>query len=706
MRISSVALTTFLCLVFSLNIYGVTYDAIVASDGSGKYKTIQAALDAAPSNSSKRWVIFIKSGTYKEMINVASGKNKITLIGDCNVKVTFDRAINDIDPSTGKVYTVKNSATAYVYGSEFYANNITFENTAGPTAGQALAIYIRADKAVFVKCRFIGNQDTFYGHFVRMYLYNCYIEGTVDFIYGESTMWFESCQLHAKGSCITAANTEPFAEFGMVFNKCTITGTKTKNALLGRTWGPYAATAFLNCSMGDIIKPEGWSDFGDSKNRATARYAEYNNTGSSASTQNRVSWSKVLSSSEASKYTLLNVMKKTYAASPTVDNWNPQLVVDLYPLDPCNTSTDKKTLSISVAQGEGNVTPQSGNYNEGESVTVTATPAPGWLFDRWGGDLSGNTNPATVTMTGNKTISSYFVQDTRNRYTITTLAAPGGSITQTPEGSSLVEGTNVTITAAPVKGWSFSRWTGDHTGTNVTFSIPSLSGNVSVSAAFLPVDKFTYQAENGVMQDAVLETKNAGFTGESYVNISAVNGSFIQIPVYVDEAGLRPVLITFANGSGAARQFSVSINGIQQIASVNFEPTANWTTWESKPISLTLPQGASIITLATINGQDGPNIDKLTIDQAVTAVTPQGKEGCSFTFYDSSLKSLLVQLPVSKNLKLSVFSLSGKKILSKTLLINAGTKKVRIPLIGLNHGMYLIKFEYNGKLKTEYIYLL
>ena len=313
--------TRLLLLVLGLaviaNSFAVTYNAVVAKDGSGNYKTIQAALNAAPSNSSSRWVIFIKDGTYTEMINVASGKDKITLLGDCNVKVTFNRAVNDIDPATGKVYTVKASATAYVYGKEFYASNIAFENSAGPTKGQALAIYVRADKAVFVNCRFLGDQDTFYGHMVRMYFYNCYFEGTVDFIYGEFTGWFEKCQLYAKKSVLTAANTEPFVTYGYVFNNCTITGTKANNTLLGRTWGPYAATTFMNCSISDAIKAEGWGDFGDANNQKTARYAEYNNTGAGASLTGRVSWSKKLTASEASKITMLNVLKTTYASSPS-----------------------------------------------------------------------------------------------------------------------------------------------------------------------------------------------------------------------------------------------------------------------------------------------------------------------------------------------------------------------------------------------------
>jgi hypothetical protein len=90
-------------------------------------------------------------------------------------------------------------------------------------------------------------------------------------------------------------------------------------------------------------------------------------------------------------------------------------------------------------------------------------------------------------------------------------ALPGGTITQTPEGSSLPEGTLVTLTAIPNNGWKFSGWSGDYTGTDAAYVISSLNKNNSVTASFLPLDKFVYQAEDGILNEAILETKNADF---------------------------------------------------------------------------------------------------------------------------------------------------------------------------------------------------
>ncbi len=307
-----------------------SYNAIVAKDGSGNYSTVQAAFDAAPSNGSARWVIYVKNGTYKEMLSLASGKNNITIIGQSNTGtiLTYDNYASKINPSTGAEYGTSGSASTFIYGSGFYACNVTFQNSAG-TVGQALAINVRGDKAVFKNCRFVGNQDTFYGHNCRQYFYDCYFEGTTDFIFGPSIAFFESCRIYTKGgSAITAASTESYVPYGYVFNRCTVTGTGTSITDLGRPWRPYASVAFMNSSLSSAIKPTGWNDWGDSANQATARFAEYANTGDGSNMSGRPAWIKRLSASEASNYNVSNVLKGTYASPQVIDNWNPQTVID------------------------------------------------------------------------------------------------------------------------------------------------------------------------------------------------------------------------------------------------------------------------------------------------------------------------------------------------------------------------------------------
>lgn len=328
-----------LCLIVSQSLFAQTskskkskYNFVVAHDGSGDYKTVQEAFDAVPKLKQDRTVIFVKNGIYKEVVTLEADKNNVTLIGEDVEKViiTYDNYSSKINPVTNKGYGTSNSSTCFIIGTGFYAKNITFENASGPV-GQALAINIQGDKAIFKNCKFLGFQDTMYGADGRQYFKDCYIEGSTDFIFGSSTAFFDNCTLHTKGgSAITAASTKEFVNFGYVFSNCKITGTGKNITTLGRPWRPYAAVAFINTQMSDAIKPAGWNNWGKTENEATARYSEYNSSGVGTYPNERVKWMKNLTSNQAKLYTIKNVLKTTYANPPVVDNWNPNEVIDLY----------------------------------------------------------------------------------------------------------------------------------------------------------------------------------------------------------------------------------------------------------------------------------------------------------------------------------------------------------------------------------------
>jgi len=310
----------------------VTYNIVVAKDGSGNYSTVQQAFNAVPSNSSSRTVIYIKNGTYKEVLTLESTKKNVTIIGESvnGVKLTYDNYASKINPSTGAAYGTSGSSSTFIRAEGFYAVNITFENSSGPV-GQALAIYIAGDKAVFNNCRFLGRQDTYYGGNCRQYLKNCYLEGTTDFIFGSSTAVFESCKLYSYGgSAITAASTESYVQYGLVFLKCNITGATGAKTDLGRPWRPYAAVSFQNTAMTSVINATGWNNWGNSANEATARFSEYQNNGAGATTiASRPAWIKRLNSTEAASYTITNILKTTYTNPVTTDNWNPLNVISV-----------------------------------------------------------------------------------------------------------------------------------------------------------------------------------------------------------------------------------------------------------------------------------------------------------------------------------------------------------------------------------------
>ncbi len=263
----------------------------------------------------ERITIRIKPGTYKEKIEVHSWTTRVSLIGE-NAEttiLTFGDYSGKDGINTFTSYTVK------VMGNDFYAENITFENSAGPV-GQAVALHVEADRCMFRNCRFVGNQDTMYaaGEGSRRYFVNCYIEGTTDFIFGAATAVFEDCKIHVKkNSYITAASTPQGRPYGYVFIHCDLTAEPdAAKVYLGRPWRNYARTVFIRSTLSAHILPEGWHNWSKPDAEKTVLYAEYKNTGPGASTAQRVAWSHQLTEAEASAYTVKNILKGN-------DQWDP-----------------------------------------------------------------------------------------------------------------------------------------------------------------------------------------------------------------------------------------------------------------------------------------------------------------------------------------------------------------------------------------------
>jgi pectinesterase len=285
----------------------------VAQDGSGNFKTVQAAFDAVPKNNKKKITILIKKGVYKEKLYLDSTKRFVTLVGEDQFQtiLTYDDHTGKVSPKGDTINTYTSSSFLEA-ADDFAARNITFQNDAGFTAGQAVAIQILGDRVKFEDCRFVGNQDILFPSRTdtRQFFLHCYIEGTTDFIFGPSTAWFEGCHIHSKkNSHVTAASTPKEKGFGYVFNNCVLTGDSTlHNVSLGRPWRPYASVTYLHCYIGQHIRPQGWSNWNTTEDSKTARYAEYKNYGPGAGTAMRLSWTKQLTEDEAKKITLKNVM--------------------------------------------------------------------------------------------------------------------------------------------------------------------------------------------------------------------------------------------------------------------------------------------------------------------------------------------------------------------------------------------------------------
>ena len=281
----------------------------VAADGSGDFKSVQAAVDAAPANSPERIVIHVKPGTYKERIRIGKDKPRLTLRGDWAPRtlLTYDLAATKVIPPATRPVGTSDSYSTLVEADDFIAENLTFENSAGEV-GQAVALRTTGQRQAFYNCRMLGWQDTLRVEKGRSYFRDCYIEGRVDFIFGKAVAAFEDCHIHSKnGGFVTAAATPEDKPFGYLFLRCKLTGEGAK-ALLGRPWRPYAAAAFINCEIGDHIGAVGWNNWGKTSNEQTARFVEFGNTGPGADPSKRVPWAKQLSADEAKRYTVENVL--------------------------------------------------------------------------------------------------------------------------------------------------------------------------------------------------------------------------------------------------------------------------------------------------------------------------------------------------------------------------------------------------------------
>ncbi|MEO6253937.1 MAG: pectinesterase family protein [Ferruginibacter sp.] len=282
------------------------YVFTVAKDGSGDYKYIQDAIDAMRVYPLASITLHIKNGVYTEKIELPADNTDVIFIGE-----SVDKTIINFNDYSGRgKLTTFTSYTAKISGNRFRAENITFTNSAGPV-GQALALYVNADKAVFKNCRFLGNQDTIFltGESSRQYFEDCYIEGTTDFLFGPATAVFRNCRIHCKAnSYITAANTTPGKKFGFVFMDCKITADSSINKVfLGRPWRAYSQTVFMHCDLPKQIATEGWNNWGNTENEKTVFYAEYKNTGPGSNTSGRVKWAKQLTDKEAKEYSLENI---------------------------------------------------------------------------------------------------------------------------------------------------------------------------------------------------------------------------------------------------------------------------------------------------------------------------------------------------------------------------------------------------------------
>ncbi|MED6218209.1 hypothetical protein PIB30_024848 [Stylosanthes scabra] len=296
---------------------GVTADVVVAADGTGNFTRVTDAVLAAPEKNLKRFVIYVKRGIYNEYVEIDKNKWNIVMIGDGIGATVITGNRNVVDG-----WTTFGSATFAVIGRGFIARDITFENTAGPEKKQAVALRTSSDLSIYFRCEISGYQDSLFTQSMRQFFRECKISGTVDFIFGDATAFFQKCNILVKKglpkqrNAITAqGRIDPNEPTGFSLQFCNITAdsdlipfVNTTESFLGRPWKQYSRTVFLQNYISDVISPQGWTPWNESNFYLdTLYYAEYMNTGPGAGIDKRVKWPgyRVLKSSdEAGNFTV------------------------------------------------------------------------------------------------------------------------------------------------------------------------------------------------------------------------------------------------------------------------------------------------------------------------------------------------------------------------------------------------------------------
>ena len=321
---------------------------VVAQDGSGDFRSLQAAVDAVPEGGGPVRIL-LRAGKYREKTVIH--RNQIHLTGEDRDRtvLAWNGCAKDLYPDGTEKGTFL-SSTLMVTGSDVTVENLTVMNDAGDgrKVGQAVAVYAAGDRGIWRNCSLVAHQDTLFCGPVRLpnvaedigqrtgnaeavlrvedgplthsrqYFENCLIRGDVDFIFGPYRCWFEGCTLfmNERGGWYTAANTNADQPFGFVFRRCALTGEcGPGEGYLGRPWRKYCWTVFLECDMDEHVAPEGFRDW-DEERRVSDRCGEWRTTGERADQGSRHPAQKRLTDGEAAGITPEAVLRGE-------DGWNP-----------------------------------------------------------------------------------------------------------------------------------------------------------------------------------------------------------------------------------------------------------------------------------------------------------------------------------------------------------------------------------------------
>ena len=336
------------------------YDAVVAQDGSGDYKTLQEAIDKAPAGRAKPWLIFVKNGRYNEHIDIPATKTHLHIIGQQRDKtVVYDNRLCGGD----NAYSVDPGATVVVKGTDTFLENITLENSYGyeKLAGpQALALNTVADRICMNNVALLSYQDTWItssSSTARHYIKNSLIEGAVDFIYNNGDVYLDGDTIQINrpsGGYIVAPRHTAATKWGYVFQNNVIRprkGIDVTDVWLGRPWHDQPKTVYINTQTFINIPAKGWYN---TMGGLPVLWAEYNTVdkdGNPVDLSQRETyyyyWADAEKTQKVETFNVKNTLTAEEAAEYTIknvcggnDNWQPDLMCE--------------ACDAPVVKGEGN----------------------------------------------------------------------------------------------------------------------------------------------------------------------------------------------------------------------------------------------------------------------------------------------------------------------------------------------------------------
>lgn len=352
----------------------------IVNPTAGPYKNVTAAIAALPSDG-QEYTIYVMAGTYNEQISITR-TGKTILRGETKFENDYTQNAVTISYSNGVLTSAnKDEDTPIVNakntdGKGLAIYNINFQNTYPQTANTAALAADFYGTVQAYGCSFIGYQDTLLANKGTQVFSNCYVEGSIDFIWGFSTAYFYQSVIasNTPGSCIAAmSRSSSTATGGYVFDNCLVTytssyGSTYQNTWLGRPYSSYSRIVYKNSYIDKHISPTGWHVWSTSSPQTDyVTFGEFNNTGPGSWSSSRASFATNLTETQADAYALSNWVggtswldMDTYGYAPSYELTGGASTTAAAISSATSTATAVSTASAVWAHPSNGTTPPTG----------------------------------------------------------------------------------------------------------------------------------------------------------------------------------------------------------------------------------------------------------------------------------------------------------------------------------------------------------